>query len=130
MRFYNQPHRFYAGIDLHARTLFVCVLDQDGQIVFHENLAAKPDQLLAALEPFRDDLVVACECMFAWYWVADLCATHKIDFVLGQGRRDRLVVEAAPHAAEGRGSRLGADVPSRTVAFRERAREEERLTNG
>ena len=33
MRFYNQPHRFYAGIDLHARTLFVCVLDQDGQNV-------------------------------------------------------------------------------------------------
>ena len=51
--------------------------------VFHQNLAAKPDQLLAALEPFRDDLVVACECMFAWYWVADLCATHNIDFVLG-----------------------------------------------
>jgi hypothetical protein len=83
MRFYNQPHRFYAGIDLHARTLFVCVLDQDGQVRFHQNLAAKPEQLLAALEPFREDLVVACECMFAWYWVADLCATHKIDFVLG-----------------------------------------------
>ena len=45
MRFYNQPHRFYAGIDLHARTLFVCVLDQDGQIQFHQNLAAKPEQL-------------------------------------------------------------------------------------
>ena len=30
MRFYNQPHRFYCGIDLHARTLYVCVLDQAG----------------------------------------------------------------------------------------------------
>src|SRR5436305_15336706 len=26
MRFYNQPHRFYAGIDLHARTMHVCIL--------------------------------------------------------------------------------------------------------
>jgi transposase len=83
MRFYNQPHRFYAGIDLHARTLYLCVLDQTGNILVHQNLAAKPDQLLAALAPYRDDLVVACECMFAWYWVADLCATHNIDFVLG-----------------------------------------------
>jgi hypothetical protein len=35
MRFYNQPHRFYCGIDLHARTLSVCILDSDGTAVFH-----------------------------------------------------------------------------------------------
>ena len=27
MRFYNQPHQFYCGIDLHARTLYLCILD-------------------------------------------------------------------------------------------------------
>jgi hypothetical protein len=27
MRFYEQHHRFYVGIDLHTRTLHVCVLD-------------------------------------------------------------------------------------------------------
>jgi hypothetical protein len=27
MRFSNQTHRFYCGVDLHARTLAVCVLD-------------------------------------------------------------------------------------------------------
>ena len=27
MRIYNQPHRFYCGVDLHARSLFVKVLD-------------------------------------------------------------------------------------------------------
>ena len=34
----------------------------------------QPEAFLAAIKPFRDDLVVAVECMFAWYWVADLCA--------------------------------------------------------
>jgi len=82
-RCYTGRHRFYCGVDLHARSLFVCVLDQDGQVRFHQNLAAEPDQLLAALEPFREDLVVACECMFAWYWLADLCAVEGIPFVLG-----------------------------------------------
>ena len=32
----------------------------------------------------RGDLVVGCECLFAWYWLADLCADEKIPFVLGQ----------------------------------------------
>jgi len=31
MRFYNQPHRFYCGVDLHARCMYLCVLDQAGQ---------------------------------------------------------------------------------------------------
>jgi hypothetical protein len=26
MRFYDQQHRFYAGIDLHSRTMHLCVL--------------------------------------------------------------------------------------------------------
>ena len=33
---------------------------------------------------FRSDgLAVACECMFAWYWLADLCQEEEIPFVLG-----------------------------------------------
>ena len=30
---YNQPHRFYCGVDLHARTLFTHVLDAKGKTV-------------------------------------------------------------------------------------------------
>ena len=28
MRFYNQHHRFYCGVDLHARTMYLCILDR------------------------------------------------------------------------------------------------------
>src|SRR5262245_43955127 len=80
---YNQPHRFYCGVDLHARSMFVHVLDKKGQTVFEEDLTAGPDEFLHAIQPFRKDLVVGCECMFAWYWLADLCADEKIPFVLG-----------------------------------------------
>src|SRR5262249_22880938 len=83
MRFYNQQHRFYCGVDLHARTLSLCVLDTDGTVVLHQTLAAGPDAFLKAVAPFRDGLAVACECMFAWYWLADLCLKEKIPFVLG-----------------------------------------------
>ena len=83
MRFYNQPHRFYAGVDLHARSLYLCILDQQGAVVFHQNVAASAEAFLDAVGPFRDGLVVAAECMFAWYWLADLCARENVPFVLG-----------------------------------------------
>jgi transposase len=83
VRFYTQQHRFYCGIDLHARTLAVCILDQAGLIVCQQTIAAAPQAVLDTLAPFRDGLVVACECMFAWYWLADLCTAEGIPFVLG-----------------------------------------------
>ena len=33
MRFYTKPHQFYCGIDLHARSIYVCILDQAGDIL-------------------------------------------------------------------------------------------------
>jgi transposase len=83
MRFYNQQHRFYCGIDLHARTMHLCILDHDGHSVFDKNLPCRPDAFLHAVAPFRAGLVVGVECMFAWYWVNDLCTREKIPFVLG-----------------------------------------------
>jgi transposase len=83
MRFYSIRHRFYCGIDLHARTMHTCILDHDGNVVFDRNLACRPETFLHAIAPFRDGLVVGVECMFAWYWLADLCVEHDISFVLG-----------------------------------------------
>jgi transposase len=83
MRFYCQPHRFYGGIDLHARSMYLCILDQDGNIVFDRNLPCDPKAFLHAIAPFRDGIVVGVECMFGWYWVADLCREQQIPFVLG-----------------------------------------------
>jgi hypothetical protein len=42
MRFYNQQHQFYCGVDLHAKTLHLCVLDQAGEILRHRGIRARP----------------------------------------------------------------------------------------
>jgi transposase len=83
MRFYTQQHKYYCGVDLHARSIYVCILNQEGAVLVHKNLRAKPDAFLAVIAPFREDLVVAVECMFTWYWIADLCAREGLTFVLG-----------------------------------------------
>src|SRR6266496_1132765 len=83
MRFYNQQHPFYCGIDLHARTMYICILDQGGEVLVHRNMKTDPEAFLKAIAPYRQGLVVAVECMFTWYWLADLCADEGIPFVLG-----------------------------------------------
>src|SRR5262249_20958407 len=83
MRFLTQTAASYVGVDLHARTLFVCVLDAAGTAQLARTLPAKPEPFRAAVEPFRPDLVVGCECMHSWYWLADTCRQHNIPFALG-----------------------------------------------
>jgi transposase len=83
MRFYTRQHRFYCGIDLYARLLAVCIIDQAGNIVLQTQLPADKQRLLDILAPYRPDVVIAVECLFAWYRVADLCQAEGIPFVLG-----------------------------------------------
>ena len=83
MNFYNTTHQHYCGIDLHARSLYVCILNQQGETLLHKEICAKPDLLLQLIEPYRDDLVIGVECMHCWYWVADFCQDQGIQFILG-----------------------------------------------
>jgi transposase len=83
MQFYTKQHNAYCGIDLHARSMYVCILNQAGDILVHRNMQASPETFLRTLTPYREDIVVAVECVFTWYWLADLCAHEGIPFVLG-----------------------------------------------
>ena len=66
MRFYTKPNKFYCGIDLHARTMYVCILNRDGDVLLHRDLKATPEPFLKAIAPYREDLVVCVECIFTW----------------------------------------------------------------
>jgi hypothetical protein len=83
MRFYTKQHKADCGIDLHARTMYVCILNHDGEIMRHRNMKTSPEPFLQAMAPYREDIVVAVECIFTWYWLADLCAREQLPFVLG-----------------------------------------------
>ncbi len=83
MRFYNRQHQDYCGIDLHVKTMYICIVDAVGQVLVHRNVSSTPAAFLETIAPYRTDLVVAAECMFTWYWLADVCAAEGITFVLG-----------------------------------------------
>jgi transposase len=83
MRFYQGQHKFYAGLDLHVKKMYLCVLDSQGNKVLHRNLNCDGESLKRALQAFLPDLVLGVECTFSWYWLADFCRQEKIPFVLG-----------------------------------------------
>jgi len=83
MNFYNNTHPYYCGIDLHAKLLYVCILDDKGNTCLHKEISASPEKLKALLEPYLGHIVVGVECMHCWYWVSDFCEDLNIDFILG-----------------------------------------------
>ena len=83
MQFYTNQHKFYCGIDLHARKMYICILDSQGDVLLHRNMNTNREQFLRIIEPYREDIAVAVECIFTWYWIADLCRENDIPFILG-----------------------------------------------
>ena len=112
MRRFQPPAdvRFYAGVDLHARSLFLVVLDRDGHERFARNLTAAPQPFLQAVTPFRDGLVVGCECMHCWYWLADACRDAAIPFALGHAWGMKAV-----HGGKTKGDRHDAEAIARLL---------------
>jgi len=103
MRFYTQQHKHYCGIDLHARMMYLCILDAAGAVLLSRNIQCNPKAFLSTVRAFRDDLVVAVECMFTWYWLADLCAHEGIRFVLGHALYMRAI-----HGGKAKNDRIDA----------------------
>jgi transposase len=104
MKFYTGQHKFYCGVDLHARTMFLCVLDQRGYPLLERNIKTDPETFLKSIAPYREDVVVAVECMFTWYWLSDLCSREKIPFILGHA-----LYMKAIHGGKAKNDRIDAN---------------------
>jgi hypothetical protein len=72
MKFYKEQHQHYCGIDLHAKKIYVCIANHLRDVILHKNIDTDRETFLRLIAEYRKDLVVGVECMFCWYWVADL----------------------------------------------------------
>jgi transposase len=109
MKYYTTTTEFNCGIDLHARQMYVCVMDRQGKKLVHTNVKHNDFEFfLKLVAPYRHDLTVCCECMFGWYWLADACQAAGLTFVLahalyvraihgGKNKNDRIDSEKLTH---------------------------------
>lgn len=113
MRFYTNSHKYTCGIDLHTKQMYVCILDSDANILIHKNIATNKKALLKLIAPFRDDIVIGVECMFAWYWLADLCAEEGIEFILGHALYMRCI-----HGGKAKNDKIDSEKIARIIQGR------------
>lgn len=109
MKYYTSTTEFNCGIDLHARQMYVCVMDRQGKKLVHTNVKNNDfNFFLKLVDPYKHDLTVCCECMFGWYWLADACQAAGLTFVLvhalyvhlihaGKSKNDRIDSEKLTH---------------------------------
>ena len=109
MKYYTSTTEYNCGIDLHARQMYVCVMDRQGKKLVHVNIKDNNfEHFLKLIAPYRHDLTVCAECMFGWYWLADACQQANITFVLahalyvhlihgGKNKNDRIDSEKLTH---------------------------------
>ena len=84
MKYYKTTTEYNCGIDLHARQMYICVMDREGNILVHKNIKGNDFAFfLKLVAPYIHDLTVVCECCFNWYWLADACEDAGIEFALG-----------------------------------------------
>jgi len=83
MKYYTTTTEYNCGIDLHARQMYVCLMDRSGNKLIHTNIQGNDfNYFLKRVEPCRHSLTVCCECTFNWYWLADACQRQGLTFVL------------------------------------------------
>ena len=109
MKYHTSTTQFNCGIDLHARQMYVCVMDRQGKTLVHTNIKNNDfNYFLKLIQPYRHSLTVCCECMFGWYWLADACQAAGLPFVLahalyvkaihgGKNKNDRIDSEKLAH---------------------------------
>ena len=83
--------------------MYLCILNQDGEVLLHRDMKAAPGPFLKAIAPYREDIVVCVEGLFTWYWLADLCAQEGIPFVLGHALSMKAI-----HGGKAKNDRLDA----------------------
>ena len=70
-------------MDLHAKMIYLCVLDNEGKILLHRNISTQQKRFLKLIRSCREGIVVGVETIFSWYWLADLCQVEGIPFMVG-----------------------------------------------
>lgn len=74
---------YFCGVDLHSRTIYICIMNRAGEILLRRNITNDFEIFKRIVEPFLSGLVVGCESTYNYYWLFDGCRKAGIPFYLG-----------------------------------------------
>lgn len=82
-RFARVTTDFVCGIDLHKKSMSVCIMDRQGTIHFKKSIHCNFDFLYAILADYIPQITVGVESTFNWYWLIDELTAYGIPVFLG-----------------------------------------------
>jgi transposase len=83
MNYAHITQGYVCGVDLHARSLYLKILDHEGQVVYKRNMPNNFALFKEILKPYLPDIAVGVESTFNYYWLYDGCRDAGIPFHLG-----------------------------------------------
>ena len=74
---------YVCGVDLHSQSMYICVMDQKGEIKLHRNMRNDFNLFKQLIVEYKDNISVGVETMHSYYWLADCCRQAEIPIYLG-----------------------------------------------
>lgn len=109
MKYYTSQTEYNAGVDLHSKNMYLCLMDRAGSIKVHENIKGNDLKRLEHLiEPYRHDLTLTFESCFMGAWFADFCEDQKLPYVMAHAYYLR-TIHGCKHKNDKRDSQELAD---------------------
>jgi transposase len=84
----------YVGLDFHKYFSFITVMDGQGEILKRAKVQNHPDMLLAFFGQLEDEVTVAVEATWNWYWLQELFEDHRIPMKLVHPQRAKAIASA------------------------------------
>jgi transposase len=84
----------YVGLDFHKYFSFVTVMDGQGEILKRAKLQNHPHTLLSFFGQLEDEVTVAVEATWNWYWLQELFEDHRIPMKLVHPQRAKAIASA------------------------------------
>lgn len=109
MKYYTSQTEYNAGVDLHSRNLYLCLMNRAGQVLVHENIRHNDlEHLKRLIAPYRRDLTLTFESCFMGAWFADFCEDEGLPHVMAHAFYLRSI-QGAKHKNDKRDSKELAD---------------------
>ena len=64
--------QYYAGVDLSARSSWICVINEGGEKLASRKVPNDPEKITQVLSRFLPNLSAVVESTFNWYWIVDV----------------------------------------------------------
>ena len=75
--------KYYCGVDLHDKNMYVCIMTKEGEILLHKRIKNNFEIFKKQAGKYLDEISLGVESTHNYYWLYDACQKEGVPFYLG-----------------------------------------------